>query len=228
MRPSQWLSMRQRLLLVAGWVLAAVGTSVVASAAVAVAGGQVNERPLRPLTAAEVAALPDGYLSDLLASESLASGDSSIRATQPAGEATGPDRSGSNPAGAEGDLPFDGIDPDADLTGPYLVPSPTDGFRVQDHDVPEVTEPDPVSEPVEPPSRSGVVEHAKGGSVSAAFDGERLTLLWATPRFGWFTSISFEGTTKLTVQFSDGTETSTITIEVIDDGLAVNTVEAGV
>ncbi|MGI9667770.1 MAG: hypothetical protein ACR2N2_11870 [Acidimicrobiia bacterium] len=51
-------SLRQRLLLVAGWFAAAIGAGVVASGAVAVAGGQVLDRPLRPLTAAEVAALP--------------------------------------------------------------------------------------------------------------------------------------------------------------------------
>jgi hypothetical protein len=51
-------SMRQRLLLVAGWITAAVASGLVASGAVSVAGGQVLDRPLRPLTAAEVAALP--------------------------------------------------------------------------------------------------------------------------------------------------------------------------
>ena len=55
---TQWFAMRQRLLLVAGWVIAAVASSLVAAGAVAVAGGQVTDRPLRPLTAAEVAALP--------------------------------------------------------------------------------------------------------------------------------------------------------------------------
>ncbi|HSJ71352.1 MAG TPA: hypothetical protein VLA29_06885 [Acidimicrobiia bacterium] len=51
-------TLRQRLLLVAGWLAAAVGAGLVASGAVAVAGGQVLDRPLRPMTAAEVAALP--------------------------------------------------------------------------------------------------------------------------------------------------------------------------
>ena len=50
--------LRQRLLLVVGWITAAVGAGLVASGAVAVAGGQVLDQPLRPLTAAEVAALP--------------------------------------------------------------------------------------------------------------------------------------------------------------------------
>jgi len=50
--------LRQRLLLVVGWITAAVGAGLIATAAVAVAGGQVLDQPLRPLTAAEVAALP--------------------------------------------------------------------------------------------------------------------------------------------------------------------------
>ena len=52
------MTLRQRLLLVAGWIAAAFGAGLIASGAVAVAGGQVIDRPLRPMTAAEVAALP--------------------------------------------------------------------------------------------------------------------------------------------------------------------------
>lgn len=52
------MALRQRLLLVAGWFAAALGAGLIASGAVAVAGGQVIDRPLRPMTAAEVAALP--------------------------------------------------------------------------------------------------------------------------------------------------------------------------
>lgn len=51
-------TMRQRLLLVAGWLAAAIGSGIVASGAVAIAGGQVLDRAQRPFTAAEVAALP--------------------------------------------------------------------------------------------------------------------------------------------------------------------------
>ena len=51
--------MRQRLLLVAGWAVAAVLATLVSTGAVAVAGGQVTDRPLRPLTASEVAALAE-------------------------------------------------------------------------------------------------------------------------------------------------------------------------
>ncbi|VAW06359.1 hypothetical protein MNBD_ACTINO01-290 [hydrothermal vent metagenome] len=67
-------SMRQRLLLVAGWLAAAVGSGLVASGAVAVAGGQVLDRPLRPLTAAEVAALPVVQVDSLDIVEPHASG----------------------------------------------------------------------------------------------------------------------------------------------------------
>ncbi|MGI9610434.1 MAG: hypothetical protein ACR2NL_09110, partial [Acidimicrobiia bacterium] len=68
-------SMRQRVLLVAGWLIAAVVTSLVASGAVAAAGGQVLDRPLRPLTAAEVAALPVVVTADVPGTcEPLASG----------------------------------------------------------------------------------------------------------------------------------------------------------
>jgi len=52
------VSMRQRLLLVGGWITAVVGSVLVASGAVTVAGGQVLDRPLQPLAAAEIAALP--------------------------------------------------------------------------------------------------------------------------------------------------------------------------
>jgi hypothetical protein len=51
-------TMRQSLLLVVGWLIAAIVSGLVASGAVAIAGGQVLDRALRPLTAAEVAALP--------------------------------------------------------------------------------------------------------------------------------------------------------------------------
>ncbi|NHZ70049.1 MAG: hypothetical protein GWP18_00230 [Proteobacteria bacterium] len=66
--------MRQRLLLVAGWITAAVGSVLVASGAVTVAGGQVLDRPLRPLTAAEVAALPVVQVDSSVDFEPQASG----------------------------------------------------------------------------------------------------------------------------------------------------------
>jgi len=89
--------MRQRLLLVAGWIVAAVGAGVVASGAVTVAGGQVFDRPIRPLNAAEVAALPvDESVATPGSSERLASGSSQARTGVTA------EGCGRNTAGASG------------------------------------------------------------------------------------------------------------------------------
>lgn len=101
------ISMRQRLLLVAGWVIAAVVSGLVASGAVAVAGGQVLDRPLRPLTAAEVAALPVvGSVGSSEPSEPLASGgsDSTTGAPTDGSAATTGEADGNqaDPAGAGG------------------------------------------------------------------------------------------------------------------------------
>jgi hypothetical protein len=98
--------MRQRLLLVAGWIVAAVGAGVVASGAVAVAGGQVFDRHVRPLNAAEVAALPvDESMATLGSSARLASGGSQA-STGDANEGSGRDTAGASgserPAGPGG------------------------------------------------------------------------------------------------------------------------------
>ena len=112
-------AMRQSLLLVAGWIVAAVGAGVVASGAVAVAGGQVFDRPIRPLNAAEVAALPvDESVATFGSSERLASGSSQARArvtNEGCGRNTagasgserpaGPGGAPAEPGGVEIDLP---------------------------------------------------------------------------------------------------------------------------
>src|SRR3990172_1203985 len=111
-------AMRQRLLLVAGWIVAAVGAGVVASGAVAVAGGQVFDRPIRPLNAAEVAALPvDESVATLGSSVRLASGGSQAR-TGETNEGSGRDTAGAigseRPVGPGG-VPAEPGDPAIDL-----------------------------------------------------------------------------------------------------------------
>lgn len=100
-------SLRQRLLLVAGWIAAAVGAGVVASGAVAVAGGQVLDQPLRPLTAAEVAALPVVTVGEPDVFEPQASGGFVSTTGEPTqGSADGaPDRT--DPAGTGGSYASD-------------------------------------------------------------------------------------------------------------------------
>jgi hypothetical protein len=107
--------LRQRLLLVAGWVTAAVGAGVVASGAVAVAGGQVLDRPLRPLTAAEVAALPVVEVGAPDVFEPHASGGfvSTTGGPTQGSEDDAEDREG--PAGAGGSTAIDESDADSGL-----------------------------------------------------------------------------------------------------------------
>ncbi len=108
------ITLRQRLLLVAGWFAAAVGAGVVASGAVAVAGGQVLDRPLRPLTAAEVAALPVVEVGAPDAFEPQASGGLVPTTGGPTegSEADAQDRD--DPAGAGGSTAIGGTVPGAD------------------------------------------------------------------------------------------------------------------
>ena len=110
-------TLRQRLLLVAGWFAAAVGAGVVASGAVAVAGGQVLDRPLRPLTAAEVAALPVVEVGAPDAFEPQASGGLVPTTGGPTegSEADAQDRD--DPAGAGGSTAATGSVPGADPIG---------------------------------------------------------------------------------------------------------------
>jgi hypothetical protein len=110
--------MRQRLLLVAGWIVAAVGAGVVASGAVAIAGGQVFDRPIRPLNAAEVAALPvDESVATLGSSVRHASGGPQASTGVPS-EGGGRDTTGANgsehPAGPGG-VPAGRGDPQVDF-----------------------------------------------------------------------------------------------------------------
>lgn len=176
------VSMRQRLLLVAGWVTAAVVSGLVASGAVAVAGGQVLDRPLRPLTAAEVAALPVvRSVGSSEPSEPLASGgsDSTTGAPTNGSVATtvGTDGENADPAGTGGAAV-------AEFGGEPVAESPEAlALRLgRDH---------PVS-----------VVRVTGGSASiAAIDG-RLTVLWATPQPGFVVSLAFDAEDHLTLLFT--------------------------
>lgn len=117
-------SLRQRLLLVAGWIAAAVGAGVVASGAVAVAGGQVLDQPLRPLTAAEVAALPVVEVGEPDVFEPQASGGFVSTTGEPAqgSQDSAPDPAG--PAGTGGSTASDAAeaapDPLMIVSGPVV------------------------------------------------------------------------------------------------------------
>ncbi len=111
-------TMRQRLLLVAGWIAAAVGSGLVASGAVAVAGGQVLDHPLRPLTAAEVAALPVVQVGPSAINEPHASGGLVPTTGEPT-DGSAEDVIGSDEPVGTGGTSAEGLDTDtADPVGP--------------------------------------------------------------------------------------------------------------
>jgi hypothetical protein len=210
--------MRQRLLLVAGWVLAAVGTSVVASAAVAATGGQVTDRALRPLTAAEVAALPEGFLEVL--SESLASGDSSNRDLVEPGESTTVGPTAQAPAGAEGETR------PADLTddAPIALPRPpTDDVDIEDDA--DATEPDPGVDPEPTATFDTHIEHLEAGSVSLVGTDDQIRLLWATPRIGWRMDVEYLEPNHLLLSFANDETLWTLNAAMVDGAIEVETQE---
>ncbi|MEN8233360.1 MAG: hypothetical protein ABFR89_00375 [Actinomycetota bacterium] len=205
--------MRQRLLLVAGWIVAAVGAGVVASGAVAAAGGQVLDRPLRPLTAAEVAALPvDETMAHFDLSGPHASGgtESTVESTivGSGSETTGPtgDDEPAGPGGASADQPATPVDD-------TLEPSETAGI---DRDAL------PVSQTIS----DVAVTHVTGGSASLAAVGDELRVLWATPKPGYVVGLRFESPTQLFITFTSTSNQSTLAAVLDESGILIDTSES--
>ncbi len=203
-------TMRQRLLLVAGWIVAVVGAGIVASGAVAVAGGQVLDRPLRPLTAAEVAALPVDETTVVLDfDEPHASGgsESVTRITIVGSGTAGPTGPSDppGPGGASADHPATAADESLD-------PSEAAGADI------DVL-------PASGALSDSAVTHMAGGSASFAnVDGE-LRVLWATPRPGYVVGLRFDGPTALVLTFTSTRSLSTIAVALGDPGILIDSSE---
>lgn len=225
------IPLRQRLLLVAGWAAAAVATGLVSAGAVAVAGGQVTDRPLRPLSAAEVAALPVTTEDDCIASGPLASGGtdstSSCSDRDGASGLSTPGDDAARPAEKEpssdffvaiGEIdaridPYDPAGPDVAPAGPRIVPGDqltpgTEGRFPEGAVVP----------PIGPRSPDPTVVDVLGGRVSIAEAQGALTLHGATPRPGYVVDLRFERPDELTVTFWNGEHLSTVIARLGDDG----------
>jgi hypothetical protein len=232
-------SLRQRLLLVAGWAVAAVATGLVSAGAVAVAGGQVNDRPLRPLSAAEVAALPVTNEDACGADGPLASGGPTSSSCL--------DRASSNGLSTPGDEtarpaekepsevalpPFLGdidayVDP-YDPAGPDVAPQPDPGVSAGDVATPGTEgrfPEDAVIPPIGPRPPEPFVVELVGGRVSVSDIDGALALNWATPRPGFVADLSFERRDELTVTFWNGAHLSSLTATITADGLDVDTTE---
>ena len=221
--------LRQRLLLVAGWVVAAAATGVVAAGAVTVAGGQVTDRPLQPLSVAEVAALPVTIEDDCARIERLASGgslsgecpdgeDGGVRSTvsgPASGDPTAQPGGREHPGGSDETPVADGgvtqIPPGA------VPPSPDDSLARSPGDV--------ETPGTERQTRRPEVVDLVGGRVSVSVDAGALVLNFATPRPGYVAGLRFDRSDQLTVTFWNGTELSTLTAEAEDGKLSYRTTE---
>jgi len=204
--------MRQRLLLAAGWIVAVVGSGVVASGAVAIAGGQVLDRPLRPLTAAEVAALP------VVSSEG----------TQP----NGPLASGGTDSSSG--VPSDGsaIDratdpPDAGSAGPGGAPTPQVVGPTSIGEVVITTldrEPASPTEPYPTVIQSAIV-HLLGGAASVYSGVDGLAVLWARPNPGYVMTLHFAAEDQLSLSFTSAATRYSLAAAVIGGELEISTSE---
>ena len=214
--------MRQRLLLVAGWAAAAVVASLVSTGAVAVAGGQVTDRPLRPLSASEVAALTEECGSPERA-PCLRQLDNSVGPTTSATAA--PDTNSSR----EGDE--DGVSPSgpADATTEPPSEDPLDpGVEVDESLTPPTG--DDEESVAAPPPRAEVVDLIGGRVSVSGADGE-VRIIWLIPKHG-FAVLPPAGADNLpnqvTVVLSDGAHQSTLVASWdSSEGLVIDQREGG-
>jgi hypothetical protein len=193
-------TMRRRLLFIFSWLAAAALTSVVASAAVAIAGGQVNDRPLRPLTSAEVEALaaqPIPRPITTLAPEPTVTAFFIIP-----NDVDEIDPSEFDPKSPDGIAqPFTGIDAeDTEGAGPETVTVET---------------------------RAEIVD-LEGGTASIGGQDGQVLLLWALPRPGYVVEQRFEDN-ALTVIFTNDRQQSWLVANwVTDEGIVVETFDGPV
>jgi len=213
--------MRQRLLLVAGWATAAVVASLVSTGAVAVAGGQVTDRPLRPLSASEVAALAEECGSTERAPCLRQLEESADPLVSVSAE---PELN----SGLEGDE--DGVSPTTVVA--QTTPPPSDDALDPAADVDESLLP-PVEDdaPTETPEPRGEVVDLVGGRVSVSGADGEVKVLWLIPRHG-FAMLPATGAEilpgQVTVVLADGSHQSTLIASWDEsEGLVVETREGG-
>ena len=216
-------SMRQRLLLVAGWAAAAVVASLVSTGAVAVAGGQVTDRPLRPLSASEVAALTEECGSSerapcLRQLDYSVGPTTSVAAAPDTNSSQDGDEDGVSPSIPPGDTTEapseDPLDPGTELDESLTPPASSDDDEVGDL----------------PGPRAEVVDLTGGRISVSGADGE-VRIIWLIPKHG-FAVLPPAGADNLpdrvTVVLSDGSHQSTLFASWDSaEGLLIETREGG-
>jgi len=213
--------MRQRLLLVAGWATAAVVASLVSTGAVAVAGGQVIDRPLRPLSASEVAALAE----DCGSTDRAPCLRQLEQSADPLPSVSAVPESNSGLEGGE-----DGVSPGTVVADTTIPPSddPLDPATEVDE---SLFPPSEDGEPTEIPGARAEVVNLIGGRVSVSGAGGVVTVFWLIPRHG-FAVLPATGTDvesdQVVIVLSDGSHQSTL-IATWDEGegLVIETREGG-
>ncbi len=185
------VAMRQRLLLVAGWLVAAIGSVLVASGAVAIAGGQVLDRPLRPLTAAEVAALPVVSVGSTEATEPQASGGD-VRTT--GGPTVGSANTENSPSGSVS-------------TGETAASSDDQSGRWDRF--------------TNPGNSETFVASLEAGKASFAVADGELHLLWTTPGAGYAMHTVVRDPESITISFASNVDAWLIEARLVDGALVV-------
>jgi hypothetical protein len=212
-------SMRQRLLLVAGWAAAAVVASLVSTGAVAVAGGKVMDRPLRPLSASEVAALTEecGSIERAPCLRQLDNSSEPQTTVEAAAE--------SNPSPDGGE---DGVSRTVTTTTEPLSEDALDPGANPDE---SLMPPADTSEDNVPAPRAEVVDMT-GGKVSVSGADGKVRILWLIPRHGYALLPPDRGDAKpgeVTIVLSDGSHESVLTASWDDtEGLVIEKSEGGI
>lgn len=204
--------MRRRLTLFVGWLIAVVGSGLVASGAAAIAGGQVTDRPLQPLSAAEVAALP---VAPVFAQLAIASGGSQETPDERDGDSSATRNESSDEERA--------------------VAADTRGFVVRPDREPVATPLNPplIAVPLDPIGIAGVsteisdgsIFHLAGGTFAVGGTEEAVVLLWATPRSGFATAVEYLSPTELIVSFTGSEVNSSYRVLWSEGGLVGTSTE---
>lgn len=208
-------SMRQRLLLVAGWVAAAVVATLVSTGAVAVAGGQVADRPLPALSASEVAAPAEecGSSDRAPCLRQLDGSEAPTTTVAAAPEILSPEGDGQ------------GVSPGSTSPSDPLVDEPPDPVNEFDGS------PLPPDDEVRPEPRGEVVTLI-GASVGFSGAEGEVRIIWAIPRPGFALLPPTDAKSEdgsVTVVFSDGSHRSTLVARWDEvEGLIIETTEGRV
>ena len=202
--------MRRNMLLTTMWVLATVATGLVAWSAVQVAGARTNPDPIRPLSAAEVAALPGTIVAP--AQPNANSGPRAGEVEVPASVTTGVD-------GAQDDGTATSS-PAAVSTSSATTAAPTTTQASPPVTTQPTTTTTPTTTSTASPTTEVVVYHLEGGSLGVEVTGDNVSHVWSTPNPGFHKEVKNFGPEKVVVEFESDSHESKISITV-DNGQLV-------